>query len=483
MVENNSDSYEYSSDEDAEGAEKIKPGAVVGLKDQAVDLEEADAWLGSSSSEDEDVLVRRQAKLKLDQDEFFQDVGDEPTVRPNLVDFESPAIDYDTVRDRVSAIILTLQDLKRNGDPTLSRQDYLQRLYEDLCLLFQYNRWLIEKLCSLVKTSEILDFIEANERPRPVVLRTNTLRTRRKELKRILNERGVRLGEVGKWTKLGLIVFDSQVPLGSTPEYLAGHYMLQSPSSFLPVMALNPQPGMRILDMCAAPGGKTTHLAQLMRNTGILIANDLKKSRTASLIANIHRLGVVNTIVVNYDGRAFPSLMGGFDEVLLDAPCSGTGVIARDPTVKQSKNEKEIEVLSKNQKELILHGYDSVKASGGYLCYCTCSVLVEENEEVVDYLLRHRPASRVIRPHLDSEFDDELVKGIVNYCGKEFDRSLENSRRVYPHRLNMDGFFFAIIEVLSHAVDASQRPVELAKPKPDNRTIRQRKFTKRLGGK
>jgi ribosomal RNA methyltransferase Nop2 len=298
-----------------------------------------------------------------------------------------------------------------------------------------------------------------------------------------LNERGVRLGDVGSWTKLGLIVFESQVPLGSTPEYLAGYYMLQSPSSFLPVMALNPQRNMRILDMCAAPGGKTTHIAQMMGNTGILVANDRNRSRAGSLIANIHRLGVVNTIVVNYDGRAFPEVMGGFNQVLLDAPCSGTGVIGRDPSVKTSKSEKEIGFLSKNQKELILHAYDSVKRTGGHLCYCTCSVLVEENEEVVDYLLKHRPASRVIVPQLDREFDDSLVKGIIHYCGKDFDRSIENSRRVYPHRFNMDGFYFAIIEVLNHAVDASQRPVDVDDAKPDLRQVRKRKFSKRFGGK
>jgi ribosomal RNA methyltransferase Nop2 len=168
--------------------------------------------------------------------------------------------------------------------------------------------------------------------------------------------------------------------LGSTPEYLAGYYMLQSPSSFLPVMAMNPQPNTRVLDMCAAPGGKTTHIAQLMRNSGILVANDFNKKRTPALIANIHRLGVINTIVVNYDGRAFPKIMGGFDQVLLDAPCTGTGVIARDPSVKTNKSASDLELLTKTQKKLILHAYDSVKATGGILVYCTCSVLIEENE-------------------------------------------------------------------------------------------------------
>jgi ribosomal RNA methyltransferase Nop2 len=169
--------------------------------------------------------------------------------------------------------------------------------------------------------------------------------------------------------------------------------------------------------------------------------------------------------------------MGGFDQVLLDAPCSGTGVIARDPTVKQSKNEKDVQVLSTTQKELILHAYDSVKHTGGRLVYCTCSILVEENEAVVDYLLNHRSAAKVVPPAIDKEFDEELVKGIVRYEGKIFRPELANARRIYPHHMNMDGFFFAVIEVLPHQVDPS------LKPKEDPRMIKKRKFSKRLGGK
>ncbi len=135
---------------------------------------------------------------------------------------------------------------------------------------------------------------------------------------------------VGNWSKVGVQIFESTVPLGATPEYLAGHYIHQDASSFLPVMALDPQENERILDMAAAPGGKTTHAAALMRNTGVIFANDASKARAKGLIGNIHRLGASNVVVCNYDARKFPSVMGGFDRVLLDAPCSGTGVIRND---------------------------------------------------------------------------------------------------------------------------------------------------------
>ena len=113
--------------------------------------------------------------------------------------------------------------------------------------------------------------------------------------------------------------------------------MLQSACSFLPVIALAPQPNERVLDMASAPGGKTTYISALLQNTGAVFANDSNKQRTKSLTANVHRMGCKNVVVCNYDAREFPKVMGGFDRVLLDAPCSGTGVISKDASVKVNK--------------------------------------------------------------------------------------------------------------------------------------------------
>lgn len=176
--------------------------------------------------------------------------------------------------------------------------------------------------------------MEASEKQRPLTIRTNQLKTRRKELAQTLIQRGVNLDPLGEWTKVGLVVYESKVPIGATPEYLAGHYMLQSASSFLPVLALDPQKHEKVLDMAAAPGGKTTYIAQLMNNTGKIIANDLKPERLPALKYNLQRLGINNTIVTNYDGRKIPGMMKNFDKILLDAPCSGTGIISRDQSVK-----------------------------------------------------------------------------------------------------------------------------------------------------
>ena len=129
-------------------------------------------------------------------------------------------------------------------------------------------------------------------------------------------------------------MFDSKVPIGATPEYMAGHYMLQGASSFLSVMALAPQPGERVLDMAAAPGGKSTYISAVMKNHGLLVSNDANEKRIKSLAANLQRMGVRNAVVTCVDGRQAPSLGIAFDRVLLDAPCSGLGVISKDPSVR-----------------------------------------------------------------------------------------------------------------------------------------------------
>lgn len=296
----------------------------------------------------------------------------------------------------------------------------------------------MELIFDLFAPSEALEFIEANENARPLTIRTNTLKTKRKDLAKVLIQRGVQLDPIAEWSKVGLKIYESAVPIGATPEYLAGHYILQSPSSFLPCMTLAPQPGERILDMAAAPGGKTSYIAQLMKNMGVLVANDLKKERLKSLNANMHRLGVTNVVVANYDGRKLPNIFKKFDRCLLDAPCSGLGVIARDPSIKVQKTQEDVRKLSHLQKELIKAAIDCVDAhskTGGYIVYSTCSISVEENESVVEYALKNRYVKLV-------ETGLEVGQpGLKQFHERRFHPTMTLCKRVYPHVHNMDGFF------------------------------------------
>ena len=180
---------------------------------------------------------------------------------------------------KINDILHVLAKFKENNKEDRSRQSYLEELTDYLMQYYSYNRDLIQLFMTMFNPNELVSFLEANEAQRPVTIRTNTLKTRRKELAQILIQRGVNLDTLAEWTKVGLKIYDTKVPIGATPEYLAGHYMLQSASSFLPVIALAPQQNEKILDMAAAPGGKTTYIAQLMKNTGVLFANDVKADR------------------------------------------------------------------------------------------------------------------------------------------------------------------------------------------------------------
>ena len=180
---------------------------------------------------------------------------------------------------KVQNSLMVLADFANHQEEGKTRHDYLEELTDVFCKLYGYNRELMTLLMDLFGPHECSVFLASNEEERPVTIRTNTLKTKRKDLAQGLMRRRINLEPVGDWSKVGLKINESKVPLGATPEYLSGMYMLQSASSFLPVLSLGPRPGERVLDMAAAPGGKTSYIAQMMKNQGVLIANDIKKDR------------------------------------------------------------------------------------------------------------------------------------------------------------------------------------------------------------
>ncbi|XP_029307042.1 28S rRNA (cytosine(4447)-C(5))-methyltransferase [Cottoperca gobio] len=428
----------------AKKAKKLKEALGIESDDDDDDDDDDDEDDKEKKKSDSDVDEEDTVQANMDDMDAFRLPGAEESEREGVLPLDLKSI-YQRIKDNID-VLCNFSTKREEGK---ERAEYLSLLKKDLCTYYSYNHFLLDKLMDLFPLSELVDFLEANEIHRPVTIRTNTLKTRRRDLAQALINRGVNLDPLGKWSKVGLVIYDSSVPVGATPEYLSGQYMLQGASSFLPVMALSPQEGELVLDMSAAPGGKTTYIAQLMRNTGMIVANDANADRLKSVVGNIHRLGVTNTVICNYDGRQFPKVMGGFDRVLLDAPCSGTGVIAKDPAVKTSKDEADIQRSAHLQKELILAAIDSVNAestSGGYLIYCTCSIMVEENEWVVDYALKKRNV-KLVPTGLD--FGKE---GFTRFKERRFHPTLRLSRRFYPHSHNMDGFFVAKLKKFSNVV-------------------------------
>ena len=446
----------FSDDEDDSDAEEMLTAANIEGLSRKLDEEQAE-----DAAEAQLELEEAAIQTNIDGDRpkvLDDDEHDGPT--PRL------APDLQLLRSRISDTIRVLDDFAKLSEKGRSRAEYTSQILKDICLYYGYSPYLAEKLFNLFSPREAYAFLEANETARPVVIRTNSLRTNRRELAQSLINRGVTLESVGKWSKVGLQIFESQVPLGATPEYLAGHYILQAASSFLPVMALAPQEQERILDMASAPGGKVTYIAALMRNTGSIFANDSNKSRSKGLIGNVHRLGVKNTIVCNYDAREFPKVIGGFDRVLLDAPCSGTGVIAKDPSVKTNKTEKDFMQLPHLQKQLLLCAIDSVDHSsktGGYIVYSTCSVTVEENEQVVQYALDRRPNVKLVETGLTFGID-----GFVHYMSKRFDSNMKMTKRYYPHAYNVDGFFVSKFKKMGPSPGATTKNATASRTKPES---------------
>lgn len=409
------------------------------------DDESDDGIMPDDYDTDEDELPKPKLEMNVvgDTEKFILPSGQEVEQEKNA------PLDMGHVKSRIEENIAALKNFAEKRADGKSRAEYMSLLRNDVMYYYGYNDYLTERFTELISLDQLIAFFEANEIQRPITIRTNTLKARRRELAQALINRGVNLDPVGKWSKVGLVIYDSAVSVGATPEYLAGHYMVQSASSFLPVMALAPQEGERVLDMCAAPGGKTSYISQLMKNTGMVLANDKNKNRIKALVGNTHRLGCSNVVTCNYDGRSFPTIQGGFDRVLLDAPCSGTGVIAKDPSAKQSKEDKAVRRIVHIQKELLLAAIDSVDArskTGGYIIYCTCSLLVEENEWVVDYGLKNRNVKLV------STGLDLGEAGFTKYRQWRFHPSLNQTMRYYPHTHNMDGFFVAKFKKVSNDI-------------------------------
>ena len=300
---------------------------------------------------------------------------------------------------------------------------------------YGYDEWLVSRFLEYVP--EVREFLSKMETTPTQYIRVNTLKISKADLLSRLLSKGFEL----KSTVMPevLAVKKAPLPTGATSEYLLGHYYIQDLSSCMAVDALDIAPGQFVLDVAAAPGGKTTFMAQKMNNSGAIIALEPNGRRARSMSFNLARCGVYNTCIFKSDGLFAGKFEMKFDRVLLDAPCSCEGVIAKDPTRKSSHTPEDVDYCSKIQESLIEAAASYVKPDG-IMVYSTCSFAPEENEMVVDRLLRKFG-------NITLEPVDHGSSGLTRFGDLEFDGQLKYAHRLYPHLHDTTGFFIARLRV------------------------------------
>jgi 16S rRNA (cytosine967-C5)-methyltransferase len=297
-----------------------------------------------------------------------------------------------------------------------------------------HPEWLIERWIELYGEEDAIAMAHENNNPASVTMRVNTAKTTVDEAIAALKAEGieVRRGEVVPES----LISESGNP-SNTDSFKKGLITIQDESSMLPVNALDVEPGMKVLDMCAAPGGKTTHIAEKMNDEGEVYAHDIHAHKIKLIQSNAERLGLESIIPKSGDSRELVNLYGesSFDRILLDAPCSGFGVIRRKPEIKYVKNENDIKGLLTIQSEL-LDTAEKLLKPNGIIVYSTCTVEHEENRGMVEkFLEKHKNIELIPLPNLHES--------------KKL--SIENDTlQVLPQHFGGDGFFVAAFRKKEH---------------------------------
>ena len=272
--------------------------------------------------------------------------------------------------------------------------------------------------------------------PPPTCLRLNPLMHPAANLRQILADQNHQV----PWCADAFVLSDCSKPLGLALEHLLGAFYIQAKATTLATTALNPQPGETVLDMAAAPGGKATHIAAAMRNTGLLVVNEPQRKRLPSLVGNLERCGVSNTIVIQASGALLGRYFHNyFDRVLLDAPCSGDGILCKNQALLNYWSPEDACHRGQQQAGLLRAAFHTLKP-GGTLVYSTCSLSLEENEEVLLALLKRYPDLVEILP-IEGIAPTPLPTELAAKYPPEF----AHCRRVWPHLHNTEGAFVAKI--------------------------------------
>jgi len=289
--------------------------------------------------------------------------------------------------------------------------------------------WLIERWLKCFDTGQIEALLEANNEKAPLVLRTNLRQGTREALLELLQSNDVKASPT-PWSPQGIMV-QSRILVDQLPGFHEGRFQVQGEASQLVAYLLAPRPGEHILDACAAPGGKTTHIAELMDDRGEIIATDISAKGLQKLEESTKRLGLktIRTSKVDLSKKLNESLGHPFDRILVDAPCTGFGTLRSHPEIKWNRGEADIKRLTDLQKKILANAALYLKV-GGVLVYSTCTLIDDENEKVVeDFLKRHR------------EF---VLDSAAAYFPKQAQSLVRGSYfMAFPHTHNTDGFFAA----------------------------------------
>ena len=290
--------------------------------------------------------------------------------------------------------------------------------------------WFVEYCFKLFGHDEAIAFLEGSINPPPSYIRVNTLKAQEAEIVQKLEAGGVKL-EKAEPLKYTYKVAGSKQPLNTLPSYGEGLFYIQDKASCFAAEAADPQPGKTVFDVCAAPGAKTTYLAQLMQNQGVIYSVDFSPKRMKTWKKETARMGANIAQPVIADARVSVPLLGEADLVILDPPCTSTGVFAKQPSAKWRLSPKSIANMSEIQWQMINNCAEKV-AKGGALTYSTCSITEEENELIIERFLK--------------EHQDFALAEIEPKIGLPGLRGLSKCQRLYPHIHQCNGFFIAKLQ-------------------------------------
>jgi len=295
----------------------------------------------------------------------------------------------------------------------------------------------------LMLGDETEKYLKSLEREPFKSIRVNTLKIDVNELKERLAKKGWKIEQPFDSFPQALRIKSNLFPgeLGKAIEHQLGYYYAQELASMMPPIALAPEKQDIILDLCAAPGSKTTEIAMILENQGTIIANDIRPDRIIALTSNLERCGVSNTIVTRMNGiilcRKLAEKGFFFDKILVDATCSGEGIIRSDPDAMKIWNVNMIKKYSSMQKRLLSEALSCLKPEG-ILVYSTCTHAPEENEEVIDFAIKKFNV-RV----QDMKLPLKTRQGITEWKGRKFDEQVKRCARIWPQDNDTEGFFIA----------------------------------------